>query len=90
MFLESSRYYKLAVVDVLTKDGQTVKAVKLRRLPPINGTPAVVNGEDRLDIIAQRQYNDPTRFWHIADANTELQADDLVKEAGRVINIPEP
>jgi hypothetical protein len=89
MFLESSRYHQLKVVDAVTKDGRTVRAVTLRRLPRPSGMPLVVKGDDRLDIIAQRQYNEPTWFWHIADANTELEANDLVKEAGRIINIPE-
>lgn len=89
MFLESSRYYQLKTEDVVTKDRRTVKAVRLRRLPSVSGKPTTVQGNDRLDIIAQRQYNDPTRFWHIADANTELQANDLVEEVGRIINIPE-
>ncbi len=45
-------------------------------------------GNGALGIIAQRQYQNPTWFWHIADANTELEANDLVKEVGRVIQIP--
>ncbi|MCD4768151.1 MAG: hypothetical protein K8R34_16820 [Methanosarcinales archaeon] len=89
MFLESSRYYKLKTVDTVTKDGRTHKAVTLRRLPFITGQSAVVKGNDRLDIISNRQYKDPTMFWHIADASTELQANELVREAGRIITIPE-
>jgi hypothetical protein len=89
MFLESSRYYKIKTIDTVTKDGRTVKAVTLRRLPYVSGNKTVVKGSDRLDIMAQRQYDNPTMFWRIADANTELQANDLVKETGRVINVPE-
>lgn len=89
MFLESSRYYKLKTVDAITKDGQTHKAITLRRLPFITGQSAIVKGNDRLDIISQRQYKDPTMFWHIADAGTELQANELVRETGRIIKIPE-
>jgi len=89
MFLENSRYFKLETVEVVLKDGRTVNAVKLRRLPEITGIPTVVKANDRLDIMAQRRYNDPTRFWHIADANTELEANDLTAETGRVINVPE-
>jgi hypothetical protein len=63
--------------------------LKLRRLPAASGTPSVVKGNDRLDIMAHRKYSNGTQFWHIADANTELQANDLVKEAGRGINVPE-
>ncbi|MCP4403244.1 MAG: hypothetical protein GY801_38790 [bacterium] len=87
--MESSRYYKRKTVDLVTKDGRTVKALTLRRLPAVNGKAAVVKGSDRLDIIAQRNYNDSTMFWHIADANTELQANELIEETGRVIEIPE-
>lgn len=89
MFLENSRYNKLETVEVVLKDGRTVNAVKLRRLPEITGNPTLVKANDRLDIMAQRQYNDPTRFWHIADANTELEANDLTAETGRIINVPE-
>lgn len=89
MFLESSRYYKMKSIDLVTKDGKTVKAVTLRRLPSVSGKKTVVKGNDRLDIMAQRQYGNPTMFWHIADANTELHANDLVIKTGRVINVPE-
>jgi hypothetical protein len=45
-------------------------------------------------VIAQRKYGDPTKFWHVADANTELEANNLViqrPEAEEVItiNVPE-
>lgn len=73
----------------MTKDGRTVKAVALRRLPAVSGKAAVTKGNDRLDIIAQRKYGDPSRFWYITDANTELQANDLVRETGRSIRLPE-
>ena len=89
MFLESSRYYKQKSVDTVTKDGRTVKAVTLRRLPTVDGELTVVKGNDRLDIMAQRQYKKPTMFWYIADANTKLQANDLVKESGDTIKVPE-
>lgn len=89
MFLESSRYFNVKTVEVKTKDGRTVKAVKLRRLPSTKGNDTEVKGNDRLDIIAQRLYNNATMFWHPADANTELEANDLVKKSGRIIKIPE-
>lgn len=95
MFLKTSRYYKQKVVETKkkipssTRGNQTVKAVMLRRLPAAGGNPVQVKGNYRLDIIAQRQYKNPAMFWHIADANSELQANDLVKETGRIINVPE-
>ena len=90
MFLETSRYHNLSTADAVARDGRTVKVLKLRRPPAASGTPSVVKGNDRLDIMAHRKYSNGTLFWHIADANTELQANDLVKEAGRVIDVPEP
>ena len=89
MFLENSRYYQQPLVDALSRNGKPVKALSLRRLPPARGSPHTVKGNDRLDIIAQRQYNDPTWFWHIADANTELEANHLVRETLRVIIVPQ-
>ncbi len=94
MFLDNSRYANVKTVEMTTDDGRAVTAVALRRLPYVAGTPTTPTGADRLDIIAQRKYGDGTKFWHIADANTALEANELVqprtydKEA-RVINVPE-
>ncbi len=88
MFLKNSRYYKQKIVTT-TVGKQEVKAVTLRRLPGIAGEALEVKGNDRLDILAQHQYEDPTLFWHIADANIELEANRLVEETGRIIEVPE-
>lgn len=89
MFLENSRYYKLKTVDAKARDGRGVKAVTLRILPCETGEGYVVTQYDRLDILAHRSYKDATSSWHIADANTELEANDLTREAGRKIVIPD-
>lgn len=89
MFLDNSRYFKLKTVTVTDENGREVTAVTLRRLPYVAGRPAVVKGNDRLDVIAQRQFKDATLFWHVADANTELEANKLVGEAGETILVPE-
>lgn len=89
MFLPNSRYYQQKVVNGVAADGRAVKAVSLRRLASPSGKPASVKGNDRLDILAQRQYADATRFWHIADGNSELQANKLVRVPGRVIQLPD-
>jgi hypothetical protein len=47
-----------------------------------------VSEGDRLDILAERRYRDATRYWHIGDANTELEANELVRSAGRTIQVP--
>lgn len=92
MFLKTSRYYKQKVVDAKINSAageNTVKAVTLRRLPSTTGDPLSIKSNHRLDIISQLQYKNSLQFWHIADANTDLQANDLVKKVGRIIKIPE-
>lgn len=94
MFLDNSRYFDLTTVETESTKRRRVTAVKLRRLPFAGGTPTVVKGNDRLDVMAQRRYSDGTKFWHIADANTELEANDLIKpraqdKEARVIYVPE-
>jgi hypothetical protein len=79
MFKESSRYAKQRTVEVKLENGRKATAITLRRLPPTTGLPTLVKPNDRLDVIALRKYKDSSKFWHIADANTELQARDLIK-----------
>jgi len=80
MFDANSRYAKSPVVEVKAEGrNQAVKVVVLRRLPYTEGNLSEVSGKDQLDITAHRRYQDGTKFWHIADANTELQANDLVQ-----------
>jgi len=88
MFLENSRYYKIPTVETTTSEDRTVMALKLRPLPVIVGNPYSVKDNDQLDVLAQQQYGDGTKFWHIADANTPLEANQLVAEAGAIINQP--
>jgi hypothetical protein len=88
MFLENSRYYKVATVATTTGDGRSVTALKLRPLPAVAGDPYTVSANDQLDTLAQDQYSDGTKFWHIADANTLLEANQLVAAPGAVINKP--
>ena len=65
-------------------------AVRLRRLPAPPGSPETVTAAaDRPDLIAERRLRDATRFWHVADANTELDARDLTRPVGRAVNVPE-
>ena len=89
MFTKDSRYATTPTVTVKDAAGREVQAVKLRPLPDTQGQPLTVTGSDQLDVIAERCYRDGARFWHIADANTELEAVDLLTPAGRVIKVPE-
>lgn len=78
MFESNSRYLKCPVVETEDSSGETVQVVKLRRLPYVDGLSTPVAGTDRLDVMAHRRYDDGTKFWHIADANSELEANALV------------
>lgn len=79
MFLNTSRYAKTPTVQLTLGDGTQVSAVKLRTIPATAGTPTLVTANDRLDIVADRNYGDATRYWHVTDANTELDGIDLLK-----------
>jgi hypothetical protein len=65
-----------------------VTAIRLRPLPPTGGEPYEVTDGDRLDLIAHDRYGDGTRFWHVADANSALEADELVAETGARLRVP--
>ena len=89
MFLKNSRYFGLPTVTGKDRSGRDVEAVTLRPLPVTSGTELQVEHKDQLDVIADQRYKDATRYWHIADANSELEAEELVRTTGRVIQVPE-
>jgi nucleoid-associated protein YgaU len=89
MFLKNSRYYQLETSTTRDHSGREVSVLKLRRLPATSGTSYRVQGSDQLDVLSEQKYKDATRYWHIADANSELQANDLTAEPGRLIKVPE-
>lgn len=88
MFTRNSRYFGLPTVAVTTTDGRQSQAVKLRRLPITPGDDYQIHDGDQLDVMSDRRYRDPTRYWYVADANSELEAEELVRRAGRVIKVP--
>jgi hypothetical protein len=90
MFLKNSRYSGLPTVAARgpRADGSVV-VVKLRPLPDMPGDPTAVRAHDQLDATSERLYaGDATRYWHIADANSELEAAELTRTTGRVIDVP--
>jgi len=91
MFLKNSRYASVptaAVPSPRDQEGQ-VTVVKLRTLPEVAGTAFAVRGHDQLDAMSEARYRDATRYWHIADANSEIDAAELTATAGRAILVPE-
>jgi hypothetical protein len=88
MFLANSRYNKVATVETVTSTGESVTALKLRRLTPATGEPQMVQGSDRLDLLAHDRTGDATQFWHVADANSALDGRTLVETPGDTLNVP--
>jgi hypothetical protein len=88
MFLANSRYARVETVETSASTGENVTALKLRALAAVTGDPQIVQSQDRLDLIAQAQYSDATRFWHVADANTALDARTLVSTPGDTLDVP--
>lgn len=88
MFNKNSRYYGLETWTVGDGKGRSVQAVKLRPLPQTAGEDMTVTDSSQLDVMSQQRYKDATRYWHIADANSELEANTLVGSSGRIIKVP--
>lgn len=90
-FHTNSRYYGEPTVEV-EMDGRTVSAVKLRSLPTLTSDAGHLRPQDRLDLLAHERFGDGTRFWHVADANTEREANRLLERLAedepRIIRIP--
>ncbi len=88
MINRRSRY---ARTEVLTADdgrGATQQVLGLRETPPTSAVLRVVATDaDRLDLLAFVYYRDPTRYWRICDAVTELDPFDVLVP-GQAVPIP--
>lgn len=88
MIFKGSRYEQVKTYQVTGPAGQTVTVLGIRFVPP---TPAgfqhAFTADERLDLLAFKFYRNPEKFWLIADANTEMDPDDLL-EPGRRLWIP--
>lgn len=88
MIFKGSRYDQVKTYQVTGPTGQTVTVFGIRFVRP---TPAgfqhACTAADRLDLLAFKFYRNPEKFWLIADANTEMDPDDLL-EPGRRLWIP--
>lgn len=88
MFLDNSRYKNVAAVQTTLAIGETVVALKLRHLTPVDGEARAVQAGDRLDLIVHELNGDATQFWHVADANTALDSRSLVATVGDTLDVP--
>jgi hypothetical protein len=73
MFSRTSRYRNVPQSPHLTGKGEYVLSENLRIIPQPAGTFLhQVHGGDRLDLLAFQYYQDPTRWWVIADGHPEF------------------
>ena len=73
MFYKNSRYYKLD--DIVTFDSKGVKhkSKTIRRIPSVTGIfQHNIEEGDRLDLLANRYYKKPARWWRICDSNPDF------------------
>ncbi len=88
MIFKGSRYETVGVYQAASPSGKTVSALMIRFIPPTSaGYLHTFRADERLDILAFNYYRNPEKFWLIADANTEMDPDDLL-EPGHRLPIP--
>jgi hypothetical protein len=87
-----SRYFDTPPFDPPDGGRPPFRGLRPRHIGPALGViEHVLREGDRLDLLALHYYNDPRRWWRIADANPEVvHAADLTlrEQAGSVILIP--
>jgi len=94
VFDKTSRYRDVPVAAVAGDDGRVRPWVTLRISSEAVATVRyVVRTNDRVDLLANRAYGDPSLWWQVADANPEEVTDSprgLVDEPGSQIDLPLP
>jgi hypothetical protein len=94
MFPPTSRYYNIETAKLVTADGHENIYLRRRFLPDLRTVIVLaehtVTEGDRLDNVTGQYLGDPEQFWRVADANEEMQADELMTPVGRPVRIPLP
>jgi hypothetical protein len=94
MFTADSRYFSQGTLEHVRADGETLRYVIPRILPP-PGYAAVgirhrATDSDRLDLLAWKNLGVPTAWWMIADANLVSHPAQLPGAPGSRVDIPLP
>jgi nucleoid-associated protein YgaU len=89
MFFKGSRYEKVGDYIFKRIDGSSI-LLKLKRKIPVRKSKMIhtVAEGDRTDLLAYRFYRDPLKFWKIADANDEMNPEQMLTKPGDKIIIP--
>ena len=86
-----SRYQHVPTREHTLPDGRIVRYKSMRAVDtPIARRYHTVLEGDRTDILAARYFDEPERFWRIADANLAWWPEDLVQRPGQRLSIPSP
>ena len=92
MIFKGSRYEQLArtTYSVTTPDGRQHAALRIRFTPPAPATfRHTITAGDRLDLLAFHFYGDPQKSWLIADANSQVDPEDLLEPGFEVLIPPQ-
>jgi len=83
-----SRYARTPVLTADDGRGGIQQVLDLRETPATSAVLRIVATDaDRLDLLAFRYYRDPTRFWRICDATSDLDPFDVLFP-GQPVPIP--
>ena len=93
-FQPTSRYHAIETATYQTRDGQLIRHLRRRFLPPLDRFTLVqehrVTEGDRLDNVTARYLGDPEAFWRLCDANPVLRPEELEEISRRIrITLPE-
>jgi nucleoid-associated protein YgaU len=89
MFFDGSRYRRVADAGFVDGFGHFVKVKLTRELEPTELAMVYqVREGDRLDALAYKFFQDPRKWWLIADANPDVLAPEQLLVPGRQLRIP--
>jgi hypothetical protein len=90
----NSRLAGLPVADYQLPDGTPVRYLRRRFIPAPEKAAQLgsitVEARDRLDLLADRAYGDPSAGWRLLDANGVLWPPDLLAEPGKPLALRAP
>jgi len=89
VFFEGSRYLRVAEYSTVDASGSRRTLKRAREAPLVEVAQLYqVREGDRLDLLAQKFYRNPRKWWLIADANPRFLSPDELLVPGEVIFIP--
>ncbi len=94
LYPPTSRYHAIPVKTMTRSDGKQSSYLARRFVPQPDQFTTLhehyVSQGERIDNLAANYIGDPEQFWRIADANYELDPQQLTAEVGNLIRITLP